>query len=57
MRDAVYLAMSGAAPSIEAALEMDGVMRSAAVLVAKDIEAARRFEMVKAFGTAMGGGQ
>jgi hypothetical protein len=55
MRDAVYLAMTGAAPSIEAALEMDGVMRSAAVIVAKDIEAMRRFEMVQAFSGALSG--
>jgi len=54
MRDAVYLTMSGAAPSIEAALEMDEVMRSAAIIVAKEIEESRRMQMVRAFGVAMG---
>ena len=54
MREAVYLAMAGVVPSIEAAFEMDGVMRSAAVIVAKDIEEARRLDMVRAFGAAVG---
>ena len=54
MRDAVYLAMAGVVPSIEAAFEMDGVMRSAAVIVAKEIEEVRRFDMARAFGMAIG---
>ncbi len=54
MRDAVYLAMTGAAPSIGAAMEMDEVMRSAAVIVAMEIEESRRAQMVRAFGVALG---
>ena len=57
MRDAVYLAMSGAAPSIEAALEMDEVTRSAAIIIAREIEARRRLDMVKAISGALGGGE
>lgn len=56
MREAVYLAMAGVVPSIEAALEMDGVMRSAAILVANEIEERRRQEMVRAFGVMVGAG-
>ncbi len=54
MRDCVYLAMTGAAPSIEAALEMDEVMRAAAIIVAQEIEEKRRREMVRAIGAALG---
>ncbi len=48
MREAVYLAMMGVASSVEAALEMDGVMRSAAIIIAKEIEEARWIDMKNA---------
>jgi hypothetical protein len=54
MRDAVYLTMVGVAPSIEAALEMDGVMRSAAIIVAREIEEGRRQELLRGFGLILG---
>jgi hypothetical protein len=54
MRDAVYLAMAGVVPSFEAALEMDGVMRSAAVLVAREVEERRQQEMARAFRLTLG---
>jgi len=47
--------MAGAAPSIEAAMEMDEVMRAAAIIVAMEIEESRRAQMVRAFGAALGG--
>lgn len=54
MKDAVYLAMVGVVPSIEAAFEMDGVMRSAAIMVAREVEERRQQEMVLAVGLMMG---
>lgn len=54
MREAVYLAMVGVVASIEAALEMDGVMRSAAMIVAKEIEEGRRLQMLHALGLPRG---
>jgi hypothetical protein len=48
--------MCGAVPSIEAALDMPDVRRAAVVMIAQDIEAARRREMVKAIGGVMGPG-
>ncbi len=54
MQDAVYLTMTGVATSIEAALEMDGVMRSAAIIVAMEIEERRRQDIVRAFGAMVG---
>jgi len=53
MRDAVYLAMAGVVPSIEAAFEMDRVMRSAAIIVAREIEEGRRLDMLRALGAAV----
>lgn len=53
MREAVYLAMAGVVPSIEAAFEMDGVMRSAAIIVAKEIEEMRRVELTRMFGITL----
>lgn len=53
MREAVYLAMVGVVPSIEAAFEMDGVMRSAAMIVAKEIEEIRRRETMRGFITVL----
>lgn len=54
MREAVYLAMAGVVPSIDAAFEMDGIMRSAAVIVVKEIEYARRLDTMRAFGAMLG---
>lgn len=54
MREAVYLTMTGVVPSIEAALEMDGVMRSAAILVAKEIEALRHRETMQGIRMCLG---
>jgi hypothetical protein len=53
MREAVYLAMAGIVPSIDAAFEMDEIMRSAAIIVANEIEQERRLEMTRAFAVAM----
>ena len=49
MQEAVYLAMAGVVPSIDVAFEMDGVMRSAAIIVARQIEEKRRVDIIRAF--------
>jgi len=54
MREAVYLTMAGVVSSIEAAFEMDEVMRSAAIIVAKEIERTRLVEMIRALGITVG---
>ena len=41
LREAVFLAMAGAVPSIEAALAMSATRRAAVMMIAKDFEAQR----------------
>jgi hypothetical protein len=47
LREAVFLAMAGAAPSIEAALAMSATRRAAVVMIAKEIEAQRARAMLR----------
>ncbi len=46
--------MTGVTSSIEAALSMDEVLRSASIMVAEEIEEQRRMSTLRAFQTAMG---
>jgi hypothetical protein len=41
LREAVFLAMAGAAPSIEAALAMSATRRAAVMMIARELEAQR----------------
>jgi hypothetical protein len=41
LREAVFLAVAGAAPSIEAALAMSATRRAAVVMIVKELEAQR----------------
>jgi hypothetical protein len=48
------IVMSGVASSMEAALAMSDVWRSATVLAIEQIEAQRRFELVAGIAAALG---
>lgn len=53
MREAVYLSITGAAPSIDAALGMDEVTRSAVINLVKEIQREQQRELAHALRVAL----
>jgi hypothetical protein len=49
LREAVFLAMAGAVPSIEAALAMSATRRAAVLMIATDFEKQRVRALVRMF--------
>jgi hypothetical protein len=55
LREAVFLAMAGAVPSIEVALAMSATRRAAVAMIAKDFEAQRMRAWVRIFASSTEG--